>query len=192
LLAGARGDLQVEIEASWHLLRAGQEDEALDRLVGRAHTLYAQHTKRHVPLLEAALNVALKQGRSKEQCLSLMLPLTMSFYGLGQAHDRYIDQALTWMSELCGLTLATRLRRYVNGNVALLIGMLYGAVRRTFVPKRERLGSLSYMLGYFMMFVVDSTVVTCVRGDGQACRRFVRWAGPVLGAAERERRVDRA
>ena len=181
LLAHPSAQADLRFEASQHLLTAGDEDEALDLVVGHAHlSLFGTMAARWSAFLEQALSVALRRGRSKEQCLSLLLPIAAGgFHGGMASHARQIDTAIAWLADVCGLTLGRRLRRYVGGIFALLVGMLYGALRRLRTPARDRLGSVKFMVAYFVGLVCDAVAMATLLNDGSAARRYVNQLAPL-------------
>lgn len=181
LLRSAVREPSLVYDAALHLLRAGNDEAALKLLVGRAHSdLDIQEAIAHAELLELAVASALRRGRPKEQCLSLLLPLARTgFHGNAQRHAAYIDTTLTWMSDVCGMTLAKRLTRLVGPRLALVFGLTYAALRRLFRSKRDRLGTLSYMLASFVLLACDSTALACAACDARACRRFTAWLDPL-------------
>ncbi|HEX6240045.1 MAG TPA: hypothetical protein VFZ61_04100, partial [Polyangiales bacterium] len=150
-------------------------------MIGHAHvSLFGTRAGRWAEFLEQALAVALRRGRSKEQCLSILLPIALSgFHGGMASHVRQIDRAIAWLADVCGLTLGKRLRRYVGGIPALLIGMAYGALRRLRTPARDRLGSIGFMVSYFVALVCDAVAMATLVNDGNAARRFVLQLSPL-------------
>lgn len=181
LLAHPSEQVDLRIEASQHLLAAGDEDEALDLVVGHVHkSLFGTVAGRWSAYLEEALAVALRRGRSKEQRLSLLLPIAAGgFHGGMASHARHIDTAIAWTADVCGMSLGKRLRPYVGGTLALLIGILYGAIRRLRTPARDRLGSVSLMIGYFVGLVCDAVAMATLLNDGPAARRYVNQLAPL-------------
>lgn len=180
-ILAARARLDHQFDASLHRMRGGDEDGALALLVGVAHrTVYSARAVRHVPLLVDAVTVAMRQKRAKEECLSLMLPLaSCGFYGDFETQRRYADTAIAWMSDVCGLTLAKKLRPYLGGKLSLITGLTYAAVRSLRKERRRHLGPLKVMLNYFVALVCDSTALAAALGNSILAHRFVARLSPL-------------
>lgn len=168
-------------DPSFHFLQAGHEDEALALIAGIAHRLvYGQEAARWTSLLEAALTVLLRRGRSKEECLSLMLPIAASgFHDAFRTQAQHVQSALAWSADVTGMSLAHRLRRFLGGKISLAIGLLYAVTRRALTPKEHRLGALSYMLSYFIGLVCDSIAIAALLNDSATCRRYLALLEPL-------------
>lgn len=126
ILAHGQGLREASFEASTHLLQGGREDEAAEIVAGLGRGgLNGESAARWVVLIEAVLAIFAKQKRSKEQQLALLIPLMHAgFYGELQAQRRHIEDAVRWMSAVCGMTLARRARPVLGGKLSLLLGLL--------------------------------------------------------------------
>jgi Protein kinase domain/AAA ATPase domain len=174
LLAHGHGLMEASFQASTHLLQGGRETEAAELVanLGRGG-LNGESAARWVVLIEAVLAVFARQKRSKEQHLALLIPLMHAgFYGELAAQRRHIENAVQWMSAVCGMTLARRLRPYLGGKLSLLAGILYAAVRRGFTPKAQRLGSLPEMLAEFVGLVSAGTAAAVSADDTASAQRW--------------------
>jgi hypothetical protein len=174
LLSHGQGLTEASFQASTHLLRGGRETEAADIVasLGRGG-LNGESAARWVVLIEAVLSVFAKQKRSKEQQLALLIPLMHAgFYGELEAQRRHIEDALAWMSSVCGMTLARRMRPWFGGKIALLLGLLYAVLRRAFTPKKQRLGTLPEMLAEFVGLVSAGTAAAVSADDTVSAARW--------------------
>jgi tRNA A-37 threonylcarbamoyl transferase component Bud32 len=189
LLAHPGHDPESRLHATMHLIKGGCEDEAAELIQPELALLtsaadmsgVAAIGVRWVPLLEALLAIYRKQQRSKEQRLKLMVPLVLvGFYGALSAQRRHIDEALEAMSELSGMTLATKLRPYFGGMLALIIGTLYASLRWVFTPKRERVcPKPSDMVNELVSMVSSGCAAAASAFDAEAAARYVRWLEPL-------------
>jgi len=137
LMQGTEPSVECRVASARHLMSAGdehvlegasllasmEEDKALD-LASSQPTL---------PLLESALAVLDARGVSDEECLGLLIPLSMAgLYGQLDVQYRHLPRAMNALSSLLGVTVALRLRRYLGGGLALLVGLCVGFVRSRF------------------------------------------------------------
>jgi tetratricopeptide (TPR) repeat protein len=176
-----RADLPRDqrLAAALHLCDGGAGDEAAS-IVDVEEIRSGEIAARSVRLLEALLAVYRAQGRAKEQWLRLLIPLVgAGFYGDLAAQRRHIDEALELMSRICGLTLASKLRWFLGGKLALVVGILYASLRRAFTPKADRLNSVPRMIADFVGMVVAGAATGASSMDGAAVKRYVRWLEPL-------------
>ena len=155
-LLACDGGLDKYLASTNHFLRAGMEQRATEAVAPFLQQLFTQAsvTSPWVSTLEEMLEVYKRQGRRKEECLSLMMHIVNAgFYGDLGAQMRHIDLTLEWMSLICGMTLARRLRRFVGPKLALVFGLLYAVLRRAFAPKATRVGTITQMLDVFSLLV---------------------------------------
>ena len=174
LLADAGPNTVERIEAVKHLLDAGEENEAVESMLGMPVLDVMGNGNSHcVPLLEELLALYRRQGRTRLQRLALLLPIVSSgyFYDLG-VQKRYVDETLQGLSEECGISVARRLRPMIGGKLALGIGLLWAAVRRVCAPKRDRLGTLTWMLHAFIGMVSNAVAAAATSLDSASVQRF--------------------
>jgi len=181
LLAFPGSSAETTFHAAAHLLACGAEDEAAELAGPRIGSLVGGSAAHWVPLIEQLLVVYRRQGRSKEQTLQLMIPLVRSgFYGDLAAQRRHIDEAIGTISLLTGMTLATKLRRYLGGKLALLIGILYGVIRRARTPKLDRIAEgPKELINELVSMVIGGCATAASAMDSRACARFVTWLEPL-------------
>jgi len=180
LLADGDTDVETSLSASSHLLQAGLPDEAAQIVHTKTRfDLDGPVAARFASTLESVLTVYRQRGRSKEACLSLMLPLTRAgFYGDPRVATRHYETTLAWMSLVCGMTLARALRPYLGGKLALLCGLVYAAVRRGRVPKSERLGTVKEMLASFLGSAASCVASAASSLDGKTALGVVALLEP--------------
>ena len=162
-LAGADSP-RLRIEAGWHLIRGGEELRGADLIAGATHDsvtsrgLFANLHHIGRPL-EAALKVYGKYRRSSYERMPLLAGLAQAgFYEDRSWADRYGDEVLYVLEDLCGLGTARRLKRFCGGWLALILGILLASIRFRIVPRRER----NYPFGTMMVHLFSS--VTALAG----------------------------
>ena len=120
------------LEAGWHLLHGGEEDEGAE-LLGNAAASLVSNTDElaaAVPALAAALVVFRKQKRSKRELIRLLAPLAMGGYRVDRAlAAEYGEEAMRVFRNLIGLELADRLRPLVGKRLGVYLGLASGAIR---------------------------------------------------------------
>jgi hypothetical protein len=180
ILAQGQGLSEASFEASTHLLQGGREDEAAEIVAGLGRGgLNGESAARWVVLIEAVLAIFAKQKRGKEQQLALLIPLMHAgFYGQLQAQRRHIEHAVRWMSDVCGMTLARRMRPLFGGKLSLVLGLVYAAARRAFTPARRRLGTLPEMLAEFVGLVSAGSAAAVSADDSASALRWNRALEP--------------
>jgi len=181
ILACGDGSSESQLAASTHLLAGGCEKEAaaLVTALSATRSLEGQLAARWGATLEAVLAIYRKQGRRKEECLSLMIPLVHAgFYGDVAAQRRHTETALEWMSLICGMTLARKLRPYLGGKLALVLGLIYASLRRASTPSAYRIGSIKDMLSQFVALAGASTASAASSFDGATALRYTTWLEP--------------
>jgi hypothetical protein len=173
-LAHGQGLAESHFQASTHLLHGGRETEAAELVAGMDRTnLDGPAAARWVVVIEAVLAVFARQKRSKEQQLALLIPLMHGgFQGQLAAQRRHVEQALEWMSQVCGMTLARRLRPALGGKLSLLVGLAYAVLRRALTPASKRLGTLPEMLAEFVGLVSASTASAVTSDETPSALRW--------------------
>lgn len=184
--AGSAPTLQARLAAGLHLMRAGGDEElpgahvicelAIDN---RAELAFGDVDAR--PLTEA-LAVFEKQGYSELDCVYLLVPLSArGFYGDLASQRRYFERAVRAAGELSGLACAMRLKRWLGGALALLVGILFAMVIQPFRRSRVRkVSPREHLIGYIT--TVNSAVATSACAlDTIDCDRVVRWLDVLAG-----------
>jgi tRNA A-37 threonylcarbamoyl transferase component Bud32/tetratricopeptide (TPR) repeat protein len=175
VLAGAR------LAASSHYLKAGLEQRALDAVGPLMQRQFSTGPEMvpWVSTLEELLAIYMRQGRRKEECLSLMVLLVnVGFYGDLKAQTRHIDLTLSWMSLVCGMTMARRCSRWVGPKAGLAVGLIYASLRRGFTPKAARLGTIPQMLDALSRLVSAAIAAAASALDSETARRAVLYLEP--------------
>lgn len=173
--------VEPSFEASAHLFLAGEEDEAAELVASLGHIGFSgESAARWVFPIEAALKVFDRQGRSKEQRLALMIPLIHAgFHAQLAAQRRHIENAVQWMSLVCGMTIARKLSPYLGAKLGLLVGLLYASLRRAVTPAKQRLGRLNQMLAEFVGLVCAGTAAAVSAEDNESAIRWNSWLAPL-------------
>jgi len=135
-----------ELARTWHLFRSGEqgEQQAADKMV-QLLAIYRHEVSMSpgtVPLLEAALAVYERRGASDVECSPLLAALSVTgFYGDLGAQRKYLRRALAALSQQSGMTLASKLTRWLGTPLALWIGLLWATLFAPLFPRL--LGRLS-------------------------------------------------
>jgi hypothetical protein len=83
-----------------------------------------------VPALEAAVARLKREGRSKYEAAPLLVPLALAgTYSDFRLSYRYGEEALELLTELTGVALAQRLRRWLGPRLALACGLAFALAR---------------------------------------------------------------
>jgi hypothetical protein len=150
LLEHANSSDETRLLAGVHMLHAGEERVAarLFSQVKRGHTLGIAHIGTiRAPLLEVALEVLHKCGRTDEQCLGLLVPLALSGYFDNYALQvRHLPRAMAALSRLCGVTLATKLERFASPKLALYLGFGVALLRHLCTPREKRVTDFPHLV----------------------------------------------
>lgn len=181
LLTLQDGSPERQLLASTHLLRAGREQEAADLVFAavKSKTVGGDVVARWAATIESAVELYRKQGRRKERCLALMgLIVRAGFYGSLAVQRRLGATCLEWMSLVCGMTLARKLRPFVGGKIALAAGLLYASLRRAFTPPEERLGTVKEMLSAFVSIASACTGAAASALESESALRYAAWLEP--------------
>lgn len=181
LLAIPDGTLDTTFAACTHLLRAGEDDEAAELMAQAvAGPIGGETAARWTDLFEKMLVIYDRQNRSKEQRLSLLIPLGMSgFWSAQGVQTRHLEPALKIMASVCGMAVATRVRPWLGKKLALVTGLMYAAVRRGMVPQRERLGTVRTMLADFIGLISSGIASAASAFDGPAALRMSAMLEPL-------------
>jgi hypothetical protein len=144
ILETSSGSADDKFAACHHLICAGHEREAT-QLVDRAlqEEAFAYEMGR-VPLFEKILAIHRKQGRPDEQSIPIFITLVSAgFLGDLATLMRHFEPAFGALSKVTGMTLATRLRPWLGGKLALYVGLSFAALRHALTPASRRFGTFA-------------------------------------------------
>ncbi|HET8934445.1 MAG TPA: protein kinase [Polyangiales bacterium] len=153
LLADPAADLEVRLEAGWHLIHSPEEARGAD-LLAEVAPLFVDRgvaLAMAIPALERALEVSERLGRP----LALRLRLRSALVLAGYLFDyrlafRYGEETLDLLQHLTGLGTAKRLAKYLGPVLALLVGLVGASLRRIVSPASRRGPPVYLALKYFV------------------------------------------
>jgi hypothetical protein len=179
--------VSARIEAGWHLLQAGEESRGADLLAEVAYDTVGvrfafEDLQVAAPALEAALGVYSRQNRALYQRMPLLAALaTAGYYEDRKWAERYGEQAIAAVSEMAGLTLASRLRPWLGNTPALLLGMSAAFVRFTLTPRRLRRYRFVDVIVQLIAVITTLTGVASMALDVTRAQRVASTLAPFLG-----------
>ncbi|MET0344106.1 MAG: protein kinase [Polyangiales bacterium] len=126
-----QGVLTQRLATAYHLLHAGPAQTyegacLLARTDDKFKTDLAM-SRPALKLLERARQVLEEHGHTDEDCVGLLIPLSIAgFYGEIALQERYFDRTMQALWRLCGIPAADRMRRFVGARIAIVLGILFG------------------------------------------------------------------
>jgi len=185
LLAEAGSDLDVRLEAGWHLVHTDAELRGADILteVAPVYVDRAMSMGMAIPALEKALEVYERLERPLEARLRLRSALVLA----GYLYDyrlafRYGERTLAMLHEVSGLSLASRLGRYLGKPLALLVAVVLTMLRRLWTPKLRRGPPVYTALRYFGRAAMGLMGVRATSLDPEGAWAIFRMVEPLGGA----------
>jgi hypothetical protein len=179
ILPEAKRDGSLRMQAGMHLLKAGEETQAVDLLTARGDGDFLSGTT-PVPLLEAVLDVLRRQGRSDEQCLGVLVPLVRGgFFGDLHAQRRHLDRTLRALANVCGVTTMTKLSPLLGPKVSLITGMALALVRHARTPKNMRYGTYPETVSALLSILSASTAACTCAFEAKKSFEIVRMFEPL-------------
>ncbi len=185
LAALSAGDLHAEVEAGFHLMRAGEAEEL--RGARRVATAVANHPyeasaeRSFVPALESALEVLGRHGCDDHDCVQLLVPLSIAgFYTSYPLQRRYLERAMHALAARTGITVALRLRRWLGARLALWVGLLVASCKGW---RRTDGRSLRRDLEAYLGVLASGVAAAANSNDSAEARRLEHWLTPLSGAA---------
>jgi tetratricopeptide (TPR) repeat protein len=142
-------DLGLALQVAAHIERGGEEERgrAIMREAATELTVRGDGLAEAVPALEAAIGQYRKQRRPHYELGPLLVPLTLAgTYSDFRLSYRYGDETLDLLLELCGLTWAHKLRRFVGGRLALALGLCAAYLRFRFTGRSQAVSSFREVL----------------------------------------------
>jgi tetratricopeptide (TPR) repeat protein len=170
---------RARMQAGVHLLKAGEEQEAVTLLTsGMRHDWIAEAPP--VAMLETILELWRKQGRTDEHCLHALVPLVRGgFYGEMEAQRRHFDRTLHALANVCGVTLMARLAPYLGAKLALMVGLVGAGLRTAFTPKDLRFGTLKDNLAALLTCVATSIAAFASALEPRRCAEILAVLAPL-------------
>jgi tRNA A-37 threonylcarbamoyl transferase component Bud32/tetratricopeptide (TPR) repeat protein len=155
LKAATPTELVTALHAGYHLSQGG--DEVRGPMILRQAGIELAHRGEGlgaaIPALETAIASQAELKRSPYQRGLLMIPLVLAgAYVDFRLAYRYGEDLMAMLADTTGMTLASRLRRFVGPKLALLLGLLFGVVRYPFMAGGYRSrGFMEVILGLITM-----------------------------------------
>lgn len=176
-------DVQLEIEAGWHLLQAGEESRGADVLAAAAMTLASRGDVVHraIAALEAALEVYDREERPLDQRMEVLVGLMFgALYADHRLADQYGDRFLDHTIRFLGLDLAKSLRPFFGRKMSLVVALGWAAIRHAF---RRRKGQRPFadLVVHVVGAVGTLASVSAVRVDPKPLSRLLAATEPLLG-----------
>jgi hypothetical protein len=181
------GSLGSSLAIARHLLLAGApyetEGARLVAKVGAENRYEAAVMARGLPIFERALTVLKAEGLSDAECVGVLVPLSLAgFYGDLALQRRYLDRTLIALSEVCGFSLAKRLRPYLGARIALLLGLLIAwLTHRRSDWKLNRRPFLENIAAFSGILAPATAAFACTY-DVAETLRIARYCEPFAGA----------
>lgn len=187
----ARREPAQLIEAGYHLLQGGDDSRGADLIAQVASDSVAcrlaladLHTTGTA--LEAALKVYRRQRRSPRERLPLLGALAQAgYYEDRRWGDLYGDEALDTLEDVCGLSTARRLGRFLGRTLGLVLGIGYAYLRFRFAPRRERGYPFGEALIQLFGAVTCLTAIAVLALDAKRARAVADTLEPFAGLPER-------
>jgi hypothetical protein len=166
-----------------HLLSGGKETEATELVwatLQQHENIPVGSVAALVPVLEKLLAHQRRQGCPDEYCTALLVPLVSAgFWGDLGSLLRNRDAALTALSNLSGMGLATRLTPVLGTKLSLVAGMLSGIFRNWRTPKRFRARRYREILQRLISVVSMSTAAAIAAMEPKTALRIAATLDPI-------------
>jgi hypothetical protein len=182
LLERSSGGDELALLAGVHFLHAGEEDEAT-QLFGQlrgGHVLgVANIGTTRAKLLETALEALRKRGWSDVRCLGILVPLVLSgYFGDYALQLRHLPRTLAALTEVCGVSLAAKLERFVGRKLALYLGLSWALLRHLCTPRARRPAPFVHLIRDLLTLGAASTAAALCAVDAQQARQIVATLKP--------------
>jgi hypothetical protein len=185
LLLDPAPDLDVQLEAGWHLVHTEDELRGADLLAQVAPLLVEQGVAMAtaLPAIEAALAIYERHERPLHARLRLRSTLVLSGYLFDyRLAARYGEDTLAVLYELSGLALAARLSRLVGARLGFSLGVFVTALRRLWPPRARRVPPVITALQYFMRTAMGLMGVRAVALDAHGTKSVLDKVAPLAGS----------
>jgi tetratricopeptide (TPR) repeat protein len=181
ILAEPQLDGSLRMQAGVHLLKAGEEREAVELLTARGDGDFLSGST-PIPLLETVLEVLRRQGRSDEQCLGVLVPLTRGgFFGDLNAQRRHIDRTLVALANVCGVTTMRRLSPRIGAKLGFIFGLVGALIRHARTPKNMRYGTFPETVAALLSILSATTAAFACSFESKQGFDIVRMFEPLRG-----------
>ncbi|MET0285095.1 MAG: serine/threonine-protein kinase [Polyangiales bacterium] len=134
------------VEASWHLLEAGESEHAVLMLARTAATAPLMHVARPSAPWGEVFAAALRACPARSTYLRMALLSGLVHAGLyedSRWYRKYADETIGAFERVTGFGMARRLRPMVGAPLALIIASVVTALRFWFTPSSQRVRSLA-------------------------------------------------
>jgi tetratricopeptide (TPR) repeat protein len=185
LLAEASQDLEIRLEAGWHLSHTEDELRGADILAEVAPVFVDQMLglAAAIPALERALEIYERRRRPLEARLRLRSALVLAGYLFDyRLAFRYGEETITLLHEASGLRLAEKAGRYVGVHVAIILGMTYAQLKRLWTPPEHRGPPVYTALRYFVRSIMGMIGVRATSLDPHRVAALFALVKPLAGA----------
>lgn len=182
-MAGAQ-DLELRVEAGWHLIRGGDELRGADMIAEVTQDSVACNVMVanlfHIGAqAEAALKVYRAARKSRRERMPLLSALAQAgYYEHYRWAEAYGDDALDAVDELSGLRLARRLRPFLGGLLALGIAFAIAAARHYSHSRKVRGGSFIELLVQTCCTVTALSAIAAISLNPDRCDRVAEVLKP--------------
>ncbi len=186
LLADGGGNVGDQVEAAFHLMRAGDESRGAELAATATRAFLRnrgvpENPARIVEAMHTAVTIYEKQKRSEHELATLLFPLVaLGFYIDWQITFKYAERAIGIGLRISGLHLAHKLRRFLGRKLALLIGHIVAA--RQFKKHPTALGvayDLPVATGAFLGMIPAIVGAYAICYDQAGLRRTIKTLEPI-------------
>jgi tetratricopeptide (TPR) repeat protein len=181
ILAEPHLDGSLRMQAGVHLLKAGEEREAVELLTARGDGDFLSGST-PIPLLETVLEVLRRQGRKDEHCLGVLVPLVRGgFFGDPGAQRRHIDRTLLALANVSGVSTMQRLTPRFGAKLAFIFGLVGALVRHARTPKNLRYGSFPETVAALLSILSAATAACACSFESEQGFQIVKMFEPLRG-----------
>ena len=192
LLAQSATDLEVQLEAGWHLVHTEQELRGADLLARVAPELVDRGVAMAtaLPAIEAALAIYERHRRPLRECLRLRSSLVLSGYLFDyRLALRYGQETLELTYEASGLKLAKKLTRYVGVYLATPLATLLLVLRRVWPSHARNDPSPHSAMQYFVRTALGLLGVRATALDAKGALAVTEMVAPLAGSPLRAGKI---
>jgi hypothetical protein len=185
LLAESAPDLDIQLEAGWHLVHTDDELRGADLLAEVAPQLveHGLAMATALPAIEAALAIYERHARPLQARLRLRSTLVLAGYLFDyRLAARYGEDTLAVLYELSGMALAQRLSRYVGARLGFTLGLGLTALRRLWPGRVHSDPPVITALQYFIRTAMGLMGVRAVALDVQGTAAVLDKVRPLAGS----------
>ena len=187
LLLDPAADLDVQLEAGWHLVHTEHELRGADLLAQVAPLLVEQGLAMAtaLPAIEAALAIYERYERPWHARLRLRSTLVLAGYLFDyRLAARYGEDTLAVLYELSGLALAQRLSPFIGVHLGFALGVFVTALRRLWPARARSVPPVITALQYCIRTAMGLMGVRAVALDVQGAEAVLEKLAPLAGSPE--------